>query len=812
MSFLVAFISGVVLFQALRFFPYSALAVSLAASAAIAARRHGSGSLRSLRTLGVPLGLALVAGIGLFHARTHDTSTAPPSLPADRAVLLKGTVLSEGVPLRAPSSLFLQTVAVHRAVDSGNREVRLGEVRIVTDTALAPDTRYEISATLFGERTLLNPGLHWEGSRTSSLGYAAWARTEEAAPAGGFAAARKKLRNFIKRSFSAPAASFLLSIIIGEQSLITRETRDAFNATGLAHLLSISGAHFGLLLVVVFGLIRAVLKRLPSRILARLSLYATPSQAAALLSLPFIAAYLGISLENYPALRAFIMISLFLFGLVLQRRRFWLTALLFAAVVILLLQPDAYADLSFQLSFVAVLCIGLAAEQGLAGKRLQEEQGRAEPEAPGIFRHALSYIKTSALFSCAATFGTAPLVAYCFHYVSVISPLANLIVTPLVGLLILPLSLFSSLAFLLSGYFPFLSVIEGLTAGTLSLIDRTAQLPAASLAVPAFPPILLVFFYGALFFYAAMSVREQRPQLSITLFRILPLCVALVPFFVYAVVKTSVPQRLCATFLDVGQGDAAVVELPDRNVVVVDTGGNGSAVSRYLRSRGITTIHALALSHGQSDHAGGLRTLIEEFDVKEVWDNGRLRYPEGSLKEAAHRRLERGEVLSGRGYAITVLHPYEGFVPSGSGYEAENNDSLVLKIQGGGVSFLFTGDLGKEGQESLLPLGGYLKSTVLKAPHHGSKSSGSAAFFGAVDPEVAVISVGRNNRYGHPHEEVLALLNGARVVRTDRDGAVGVCEADGGEPEVKRAADFVLREPSGVRDEVINFKKLFLLW
>lgn len=826
MSYFIAFICGVVLFRASRFFPLTALALVPAATALyILKRQAGSGAAFSLRALGFPLALALIATSGFFYARaSHHAAAAAVSGPADRALLINGTVQGEGTALRSRPHLVLHTVTVHQAVNGDSRAVALKEAKIITDSPLVPDDRYEIRARLWEGKPLLNPGSPgrlWNTPRPVPLGHAVSVRRDVEHSPGIFAAARMRLRAFIKEAFSARTAAFLLSIIIGERALLPKETRDAFNATGLAHLLSISGAHFGLLLFVVFGLLRAGLRRLPSRALLTLSLYGTPSQAAALLSVPFIVAYLGISAESYPALRAFIMIALFLFGLLLQRRRFWRPALLIAAAVILLLAPDAYTDISFQLSFIAVLCIGLAAERAFGRARPREEGERRASRAARFSRYALTQLKTSALLSCAATFGTAPLVAYSFHYVSIISPVANLVITPFIGLLVLPLALVSSFIFLLFGAFPFQSLLETFTSGALSLIERTAQLSGASVAVPAFPPVLLVFFYGALVVFAATAARVQagaQNNKAVLLFRILPLCAAGIPFIVYAALRAAGPERLCVTFLDVGQGDASVVELPDGAVLVVDTGSTGLQVADFLRSRGIRAIDALALSHGQSDHAGGLAALFEEFTVRELWDNGRLLYsespesPQGIPGAATHRRLSRGDVLSGSGYSITVLHPSEGFSSARPADPEQNNDSLVLRIQGRSASFLFTGDIEREGQESLLPLEGHLKSTVLKAPHHGSRSSATAAFFAAVSPEAVVISVGRGNRYGHPGEEVLSLLADARVFRTDRDGAVGICETSGAGLQVKRAADGILREPGSVRDEVANFKNLFLLW
>ena len=209
------------------------------------------------------------------------------------------------------------------------------------------------------------------------------------------------------------------------------------------------------------------------------------------------------------------------------------------------------------------------------------------------------------------------------------------------------------------------------------------------------------------------------------------------------------------------------------------------------------------MSHGHHGHTGGLGYLVNNFKVRAVWDNGRLIHQKEILEKAGHVVLEKGDTVKGSGYAITVLHPYKGFycanAKNSEENSEENNDSLVLKLKGTSASFLFTGDIEKEGEEDAAHTGPSLKSTVLKVAHHGSRSSSSEVFIDAVSPEVAVISAGRKNRFGHPHEETLARLAGCRVFRTDRDGAVGIREGGGGSVLVKTWEIFPIDGSEGDR-------------
>ena len=665
-----------------------------------------------------------------------------------------------------------------------------------------------------GDAYFLNPG----GSANPLSGSMAINETD-AGSAGFFQRARLKINKNIRDNFSEESAAFLMSIITGERSLTAKETKDAFNSTGLAHILSISGAHFGLLLFMLFRVFRFSVKRLPYNLFVRLSLYLTPSQIAAMLCAPFMIAYLGISGMSIPSIRAFIMISLFLFGLLIQRKGFWLNTLLFAAVVIILIRPDSILDLSFQLSFIAVLCIGIVAQRSAKTEEDAEERqdGSIEPGADSklytLTSNLLRRCSTALKISLAASIGTAPLVAYYFHYFSVISPLTNLIFTPVIGFVILPAALVLSFVSLVFNVFPLHSLIDAVTFFVLALIKNIARLNFIDIKIPAFPFILPITFYLGILGYVIARLRATKRQM---LRSYSAAAIALMPVIIYIGIKAAAPDGIKITYLDVGQGDSSVVELPDNKTIVIDTGTRGFQTAGFLKYRGIKTIDALILSHGQSDHAGGMRYLLKNFKVHEIWDNGRLVYPEDLITDMheniTHRKLQRGDIIEGKGYRVTVLHPYDGFYTLYSDDNDENNDSIVLKVQGRKNAFLFTGDIEEEAEDDIARLEEYLKGAVLKIAHHGSKTSTSQPFLSAVSPEVAVISVGRKNTYGHPHDETIQALDGIEIFRTDMDGAISIRETADGSLDVRTWREFQLSEAKTMKDELTNFKKLFMVW
>jgi competence protein ComEC len=734
-------------------------------------------------------------------------------------VALSGQVVDlKGVPVSAPLQLqservrFLNDMEIRGAAVSG-KPLQIERMRLFTESPLQIGKEYSILAKFPADNTALNPGSkEWLLS-----GYALETNEAGTAERNILERSRDRLNAYISANFKGDAGAFLMSIITGDRGSMSKEIKSAFNVTGLAHILSISGAHFGLLLFICFKFFKLLVKLLPHSMLLRISLYVSPSQVAALLCLPIITAYLGISTMEFPAVRSFIMIMLFLFGLLIHRKGFWMNTILFAAALIVLIQPEALLQLSCQLSFLAVMCLGFYAD---IGKRRQDtkhtgNEPEKQPLVRRIFPACCRYVAASSMISVAATAGTAPLVAYSFNYFSIISPLSNLIITPFIGFVILPVALLSSFTYLIFGAFPFRSFIDDATGLSLEGIRFMGSWDFAAIQVPSFPPVLLITFYAGLFAYALISVRASEKKQDAGPNKkavIASVMLAVIPLIVYFGLTLLKPHPLKATFLDVGQGDSAVIELPDRRVMVVDTGKNGFQLANFLKYRGISHIDILALSHGHPDHAGGLVYLLNNFMVSQIWDNSFMTYGDAVPDATRIKHLARGDYIKTDDYMITVLHPYKGFYTSHSGNDAENDQSSVIKLEGRGVSILFTGDISNEAEEDISHLGSHLKSTLLKVPHHGSRKSLSEMFLYHVSPQIAVISAGRNNMFGHPHADTLERLSRSTVYSTNRDGAVSITEMPDGSMQIKTWQQEMMKEAGNPAEELNNLKKLFEIW
>jgi competence protein ComEC len=252
--------------------------------------------------------------------------------------------------------------------------------------------------------------------------------------------------------------------------------------------------------------------------------------------------------------------------------------------------------------------------------------------------------------------------------------------------------------------------------------------------------------------------------------------------------------RLRVTFLDVGQGDALLVELPEGPRLLVDGGPAGArrldvgerVLAPFLWNRPAARVDAVAVSHSDPDHSGGLRAVLTRFRVGEVWENGRwgpgsedtLRAVERS--GACRRTLVAGQRIWLGSALLTVLNP-DGALPLDEPPPmGENEESLVLRLDWRGFSLLLTGDLGRPGEERVLASHAPVRALALKVGHHGSRFSSTDEFLAATRARVAVISVGARNPFHHPTPEALGRLEaaGARIYRTDRDGAV-ILETDG---------------------------------
>jgi competence protein ComEC len=604
---------------------------------------------------------------------------------------------------------------------------------------------------------------------------------------------RGRTRDAARKALPAPIAGLYLALVTGETGYLTQDIRDVFMASGTMHILSISGSHLGLIGLVVFWSVRRAVLALPSRLLLRVSARTTATRVAAGATILPVVLYALLGGAETATVRSLVMILIVLAATLLGRAHCMGTGLALALLLIVGWDPLAPFDISFQLSFLSVLVIVLV----LRVRAHSEAEAAADgfSEARGIRGRMQEGVAETLLMSVLVTVAGVPLVAAYFNQMAWVGGVSNILVVPFVGFLVLPASLLACLGTLLSGSEALAgsATVQSLLNALVWLVQGFAAVPGAEFRVPS-PAVWQVLFFYLLLGACFLWWRRKAGWVAGAL------VVGMLGLWAWAPRDLPEPGSVRLTFLDVGQGDAALVETAGGHAMLID-GGTASekydvgrmAVAPLLWDRGIRRLDLVVATHPQQDHVGGLAFVVDKFEVGEFWTNG------VSRDAAFLQRLE--EVIAARGVPVRpvsstdedvsvgecrvrVLNPVlspDGEVLGISG-KYLNNQSVVIRLRCGKSAFLLTGDVEREAEAWLTERGEDLKAAVLKVPHHGASGSVYPPLLGAVKPRVAVVSVGRANAYGHPSPVMLEAYAGMGIpiLRTDLHGAVTVKGTDAG--------------------------------
>lgn len=593
--------------------------------------------------------------------------------------------------------------------------------------------------------------------------------------------ARAHLRARIIGSFPPETAPMARALVLGEDDLPDGDQR-AFRRSGLAHLLAVSGMHLVLVVMGAAAALRALLVRVPA-----LAMRIDVGRLAAVVGLPLAWIYAELAGGSGSAVRAAWMCTAVLLARALARQPVQWRALGLSLLGMSLVDPLVAFDLSFVLSALATV--------GLLGLARPIEAWLAAHLRIGDRSPPALVIKPVAT-TAAATIACAPVLATMASELSVTGLVANVVAVPLGEALALPLCLLHGV---LAGWPAAEQGCAAAASGALVLVRLVARAFAwGVLPVPAPTAEQL----------AALSAAAVGGALGRTRVAVVLGVVGVVVLEIGARAGGAPHGILRVTFIDVGQGDAALVDLPDGSAILVDAGGlvgsptdvGERVIGPLLAARRREALAAVVLTHPHPDHFLGFASGLARVTPGAFWDSGQGRAEGvggayGALVAEMQRRgapvLGPAELCGARrigGATIEVVAPCPGFVAD----RGANDNSFVLRIRFGDRAVLMMGDAEREEEHELVArLGpaGALRADVIKVGHHGSRTSSTPALLEAVKPAVAVISCGVRNRFGHPHAATEAALEavGARVLRTDRDGSV-VVTTDGRALDVRALA------------------------
>ncbi len=619
----------------------------------------------------------------------------------------------------------------------------------------------------------------------------------------------------------------LRALLLGDGSLLERETATAFQRTGAYHALVISGLHIGLLAFVLLGALR---------------LAAVPPIPRAAVAMAVAAGYVVLAGAKLPATRAAMMLAVFLAASLIFRRRQAINVIAAVACGFLLVNPELLTDAGFQMSFLAVAVIaaiggpmlertiepyrralqdidnpdrGLYLDVSAAEKRvalrnwlepLRQLAPWPESLTTAVFCGALRlscWAGALALISIVMQLGAALPTAYYFQRVSFSGVFANLLLVPVLTLTI-PCGLAA-----LAGNWELPAAAASLGAdwmtGWTSALAESLHL---DLRTPPPPTWLTVLLLAALVGWAWSLRREESRGWT----GVAPVTALVAMLCIHPFPRQIEPGRLEMTAIDVGQGESLFVAFPDGRTLLMDGGGRPdfrspekkrstvndprildigeTVVSPYLWSRSIRRLDVVAVSHPDADHAAGIPAILRNFEIGELWlGDGVFETDYLPLVKLARStgtavvRVKQGDKRIFGGARVEILRPSLDIDP-----EAGRNDlSTVLRLRLADHDFLLTGDIESVEEQALLKELANDRIEVLKVAHHGSRNSTSAALLAKTKPLFAVISAGHDNTYRHPHEELLGRLreSNTAVLRTDLDGAVSIL-SDGHRLEVRR--------------------------
>ena len=568
-----------------------------------------------------------------------------------------------------------------------------------------------------------------------------------------------------------------LGILIGYDDNLSEDIEESFRKSSLTHLLAVSGSHIAYIIVGIKFLFQ-ILK--------------IPKKITNVITIMFLMFFMYITDFSSSVVRASIMGIILLVSLIFYRKNDIKTTISISVLLMLIENPYKILDVGLLLSYFAT--IGIICFSKLNKKSKTEFN---------IKQKVIEYIKEMVLITVFANIFVIPIMIYNFNTISLTFIISNVIA----GILIGPITIGGFILIIVSFISVKITYILSIPYNLLLVLlikstKLTSLIPLSEILVPTPSMAIVVFYYIVLFIciiYVFMkkeySNRYIIKKVSICIeysfkfikknYKIIIVYITVLLILIILILKI-IPRDLKIHFIDVGQGDSTLIITPTKKKILIDSGGSETGnfdvgentLVPYLLDRKIISLDYICISHFDSDHCDGFKYLLNNIKVKniilskqyETTDNFEEIMNIANKKKINIIKVEAGNILN-----IDKFVRFKIFSPGKILTDDINDNSIVMKLEYNSFSCLFTGDISKNIEQNLVKqYGKELKSTVLKVAHHGSKTSSDESFIKLVNPKIALMGVGKNNKFGHPNEEVLKILKqiNCKIYRTDLNGEI----------------------------------------